>query len=362
VKLSATYQPMEYLVHAAAQWVPGLLSVQAVYSDHGRIYHHDGEHKHVLSSENLVHIKLRKLRERKSRYTWVNNGFLSVESPSSQQLTVDAELDHRYLVLFVLNPTDLLSDVLLIEFPEHANPFRIKSGEIGLTTNEKEQLGAFLSTLANAEYSRIRNENALLSDFSKGIQRLNAENEALRKEIERLNQEKKNEFDQLLQTVSFDLMRQFQIEFSITSEAYHVLTALKPTVNELHQILERAVQLELIGQFGQRTIQLSTLYIQPIHEQRNPQLSAAQESKFDKIMLLLNKYEQAARELIDSGSPVNGKFIAHKLQVTPPALSDAIKKAASKINVLLLNYPEKWPLIRQFLKPIQRIEENRLSA
>lgn len=362
MKLSATYQPMEYLVHAAAQWVPGLLSVQAVYSDQGKIYHHDGESKYVLSADNLLHIKLRKLRERKSRYTWVNDGFLSVESSLAQQLTVDAELGHRFLVLFVLNPIDLLSDVLLIEFPEHANPFRIKSGEIGLTTNEKEQLGAFLSTLANAEYSRIRNENALLSDFSKGIQRLNAENEALRKEIERLNQEKKNEFDQILHSVSSDLMRQFQIDFSLTRGAYNALAELKPAVNELQQILERALQLELIGQFGQRTIQLSTLYIQPIQDQRNPKLSAAQESKFDKIMLLLNKYEQAARELIDNGSPVNGKFIAQQLQVTPPALSDAIKKAASKINVLLLNYPERWPLIRQFLKPIQRIEENRLSA
>jgi hypothetical protein len=363
VNLSATYRPMAYLLHSAFRWVPGLISIQAIYAENGKVYHDDLEHRFALTADNLAHIKLRKLRDRKVRYSWVNDSFLVDESLLSGQLALESELSHRFLALFLVNPFDQLADVVVLEFPDQANPFKIKAGEIGLTTVEKDQIGAFLSTLFSAEYARILNENKLLADFSKGYSRLQSENIALRNELELLKKQLKDEFESLLETVCEKLEQAERLVFTVTSDAKNFLMSLKLSEESLFDILSKALQLERIAQFGSDCIHISSLYIQDVNNEGAERSGPLVTSKFDKVHLLLNKYEEAAKELMNSGDMVNGKNIAAQLHVTPPALSDAIRKASSKINQLLINYPDRWLIIRKHLKPIQRItESNRRSA
>ena len=44
--------------------------------------------------------------------------------------------------------------------------------------------------------------------------------------------------------------------------------------------------------------------------------------------------------------------------VTPPAITDAVKKNEKRIRFLLNQYGDKWPLIRRFLKPIERLDDS----
>lgn len=359
MKLSGTYLPMDYLLEAAYRWVPGLVSVQSVFAVNAKLFLATHDSRIPLHADSLEHIRLRKLRERKSRYAWVSADFIDGQALSTGQLAIERELTYRFLALFLTNPLDQLADVVVLEFPEQANPFKIKSGEVGLSTNEKEQLGAFLSSLFVSEYQRIHDENKLMRQFSGGIQQLRNENRELLAEIERLKQERKDEFNYVLNSAIAQVEQNEMIGVRVNEQAFARLKALNLSEAELCTLLSRALRLELIGQFGADPVVVTPLYLDVSGAKSRNEGSSAIESKFDKALLLLNKYEEAARLLTEKGLLVNGKNIAARLEITPPALTDAIKKSAGKISILLMNYPEKWKLIRQFLKPIQRIGEDR---
>lgn len=83
----------------------------------------------------------------------------------------------------------------------------------------------------------------------------------------------------------------------------------------------------------------------------------------DKTSILLDRYEKAASQAQRNGLEVNGKNVACLIEpaVSPAAITDALKKNRKKITHLLISNPEKWPLIRKGLRPLQLIEES-LSA
>jgi hypothetical protein len=80
---------------------------------------------------------------------------------------------------------------------------------------------------------------------------------------------------------------------------------------------------------------------------------------YDKITLLLDRYEEAAERSMRATLEVNGKNIASMLHppVSPAAITDALKKNKSKIIFQLKQHPNKWPLIRKSLRPIQFLNE-----
>ena len=75
--------------------------------------------------------------------------------------------------------------------------------------------------------------------------------------------------------------------------------------------------------------------------------------------LLLDKYEEAAQIALANNQVVNGRTIAAYLQpsVSPPAITDALKKNRKAIKSLLDENPTKWGLLRNYLKPVKNISE-----
>ena len=78
----------------------------------------------------------------------------------------------------------------------------------------------------------------------------------------------------------------------------------------------------------------------------------------DKIIDLLDKLERAAETIESKGLVVNGKIIAQYLAppVSPPAITDILKKNIVKIENKLKEFPSKWLLIRKYLKPLRELE------
>lgn len=86
-----------------------------------------------------------------------------------------------------------------------------------------------------------------------------------------------------------------------------------------------------------------------------PQLK---EEIYDKVYDLLERYEEAAQKAMSFGEIINGKVVASYLtpSISPPAVSDSIKKNQQKIQVYLQKFPSKWTLIRKSLKPIRELD------
>jgi hypothetical protein len=85
----------------------------------------------------------------------------------------------------------------------------------------------------------------------------------------------------------------------------------------------------------------------------------------DKIIELLDKLEEAAWNIEKKGMVINGKLVAQFLNppVSPPAITDILKKNILKIENKLRLFPNNWMLIRKHLKPLRELEfKNQIST
>ncbi|HSN50090.1 MAG TPA: hypothetical protein VLR52_02585, partial [Bacteroidales bacterium] len=80
-------------------------------------------------------------------------------------------------------------------------------------------------------------------------------------------------------------------------------------------------------------------------------------ARYTKTLLLLNKLEKAALSVKAGNKMITSVNIGAEFPtpITPPAISDALKKHRSKILHLFQEYPERWEIIRSEFRPIQNI-------
>jgi len=147
-------------------------------------------------------------------------------------------------------------------------------------------------------------------------------------------------------------------DLTITLDA-GIYNSFDATISEtaiLNQ-LENALKLVQFAHPNQTQYFLSASHLLPLPQIYNPIQTPL--SSHQRIELLLDKYESSARIAQQNGFIVNGKTIAEHLQppISPPAITDAMKKNKKAIGLLLEQYPEKWPLLRKFLKPVKELNE-----
>ncbi len=80
-------------------------------------------------------------------------------------------------------------------------------------------------------------------------------------------------------------------------------------------------------------------------------------AKYNKTFLLLEKLENAALNVKSKNLLLTGVNIGNEFPtpVTPPAISDALKKHRQKIIFLFNEYPSRWETIRKEFRPVQNI-------
>ncbi|MGE5424554.1 MAG: hypothetical protein ACM3N9_04275 [Syntrophothermus sp.] len=79
--------------------------------------------------------------------------------------------------------------------------------------------------------------------------------------------------------------------------------------------------------------------------------------RYSKTLLLLNKFETAAKNIKARNEVLTSLNLGNELpvRITPPAISDALKKHRSKIIHLLNEYPQRWEIIRSEFRPVRNI-------
>jgi hypothetical protein len=139
---------------------------------------------------------------------------------------------------------------------------------------------------------------------------------------------------------------------------FHTALDTSLTETELIQQLDTALQLARFTQPTAAVISLNSTHLSPktvapITE--TPRILSPNQ----RAVLLLDKYEAAARMAQHNNLIVNGKTIAAHLQpsISPPAITDALKKHRKGIALALEESPEKWPLLRKYLKPVKELNE-----
>ena len=124
------------------------------------------------------------------------------------------------------------------------------------------------------------------------------------------------------------------------------------TMQQLDEIIQkRVLQNQFLFSSDSINLEVADLVFISVLQTNLPKRTSTQ----DRTEILLNRYEQSAQRAKEMGIEINGKTIAELMNpsVSPPAVSDALKKNRKTIAELLRNHPEKWPLIRMKLKPLQ---------
>lgn len=91
---------------------------------------------------------------------------------------------------------------------------------------------------------------------------------------------------------------------------------------------------------------------EPIKLKSNPT-----NSKLEKTIQLLDRYELAVKKLMEDKLPVMGKNIANVCspKISAPALTDSINKHKERITECFKQYPDKWPLLKANYLPVQKL-------
>src|SRR3989338_5729015 len=140
---------------------------------------------------------------------------------------------------------------------------------------------------------------------------------------------------------------------------FHTSLDVSLTESELIQQLDSALQLARFTQPVNTVISLNVTHLSP--RKPAPTIEVPRIlSPNQRAVLILDKYEAAARMAYHSGLIVNGKTIAAHMQpsISPPAITDALKKHRKGIALALEESPEKWELLRKYLKPVKELNEH----
>jgi hypothetical protein len=88
-----------------------------------------------------------------------------------------------------------------------------------------------------------------------------------------------------------------------------------------------------------------------------PELPAEIPVKYSKTLVLLDKLENAAKQVKSQNKLLTSSNIGNEFPspITPPAITDALKKHRAKILVLFREYPQRWETIRTEFRPVQNM-------
>ncbi|MDA7803781.1 hypothetical protein N8987_04325 [Crocinitomix sp.] len=368
MKILNSYHPALLALESLNEQFPGVLSLSVFCNDGGiAAYNQQGAHTEDFIPQNIVsetnRIKIQKFRQLKKEVFWGDEDDLPISSLKSadhgktiKQLSIQDEIEQNYLIFRIPSHTDDAYDVFSIEFSKSFSNFYIQSGRNALSSELKVSIGKTIrnqvlwiynlhkkqsTSIQRIQHAYLQNEDEL-DEVQNELDREKANNrELLERYLTQIIHAKEIELDTKIQIKKGFLDKIIQNDIGIE----HIKPVVEAAVLTAHDLsMDKSV------------IQLSANLIlakpsNTINSDKSTQLIA-----LDKTHALLDRYELAARQLTDQNRKVNGKNLANILEISGPAITDAIKKHNGKIAKLIEKYPNNWPLICDYIRPLQEIK------
>jgi hypothetical protein len=360
MRLSGTYHPVLYLLSRVEELIPGISGYGAIYTTGGIIFFNENGEERELNE--LERVQLQKFRNQFNLSSfWLSNIDFLTDSYRSEQSSLYTEQELRTLCIAI--PDELCEskqqDYIFISFPPQFS-FSSEDKEFSaISSSEKHMLSKLISSIIISEVKRALSEKNLLQGIALVNQRKEHRIEQLEQELEGTQRLYVSAISVVIHELLKSIEQEYQVDFITNDELVFQLAKSRCNLTQIKQVLTDAAALAYHLNAGKKQVVLSTDYLNlpKIHLGIEPEMSKPK--VLDKTFDLLNRYEEAAQKLLLQSLDINGKNIAETLTpaVTPPAISDAIKKNSRRIKYYLKEYPNNWPLIRQYLKGIQRLDD-----
>lgn len=369
MNILTAYHPALLSLQSVFDQFPGALEFFLFCNDNGiKAYHCAGKNEglfvpaDISSAENKILVQ--KFRKAKKEIVWTDKDDLPVNPKMAvgkryeiKQLSIQDEIEQNVLVFRLPSLNDDASDVFAIRFSKTFSNFYIPSGRNVLSSDLKKSIGKTIRNqvvwLYDLHQQQQRNIGRIQNAYRQSADAL----EDSRTALERERAANKD----LLERYLSQLVREQEIHLNcqiiVKNGFLEKMQENDVPIEAIKQLVEDAVLTAFDLAFDKQYIELTPNFINVNNQHIAPQIQkSAQLVDLDKTQALLEKYEQAARQLEQRSMRINGRNLAEELAISGPAVTDAIKKHGAKIRRLLEKYPTRWPLICDFIRPIREIK------
>lgn len=361
MKLSATYHPIVFLGKKLKQVFPELESYALLYKSES------GDLMYNLNGKNIpftVEEKVKLQNQRKNASLNWDDRIDILKNKNSQKKTqyqIDDEIALNTLSISFKSQIDKDFDQIRFKIPENfvIKNFDKKIG--GLSTLEKSILSKLVYQFLSTDYEQVLRERAALEGITNHSNLQRDELTTLKDKYKRSTEL----FESALCKLVDSMVRKLEVEINssikIENDVIPTLINAQLDLEQLDSIIKSAVYTSYNINFKAEEIIVTSSHLNLNNIKES---SVSNESstftETDKVVVLLNRYEESAKNVLERGKKLNGKNVAAHLSppVTPPAITEMLKKNERKITFLMGEYPKKWPLIRQSLKPLVIIQED----
>jgi len=345
------FHPIQLLEEKILGSFPMIERVVSLFLDRDKeVYISELGEKIKIAAELLQQVQV--FRTKTVPYTWIQEEsvpFFNTEKLQGQ-LSLGNETNHRILVLLLPAAHAGLKDLLFIKFPANSKFFGIQKELAAFTTDEKIIVAELFHKLFSYDLNNIQHyqKQATLA------QKFNQFNQQAHNTLLQSNESFRTFFKEVVGEYLEELSTELRTTLLIEEEALSILSDISSNLHTLRLFLNETAQLAVYLNPHLESVTLTVLHINTIASEPS-KLEVVDRNNDSKIIDLLDKYEAAAAKANQSGYPINGKYVAQFCSppISPPAVSDSLKKYSSKIQVLLKANPKQWLLIRKSLKPLR---------
>ena len=309
------------------------------------------------------------LRSDNAPYLWLRKDDFPFELVPKEKVQLDIfnELNNSILLIRIQNQTDLKNDLFYIYFNKDLSNFGTIGSNKILSTENKTIIGYLLRNTILTIIQNSINDKELFATLNENTRAMIKERNVLKEALAIMEQKYKDGLIQLSNSYLNDLSNSNSIVYHLSEGAIKKLMEFKGDISKLKQVIIQAAgyaeSMNLEGRNDAITIADFHLVMDEAKEskplkQREPAESPGDiPVKYNKTFLLLDKLENAAMHVKSKNMLLTGANVGNEFStpVTPPAITDALKKHKQKILFLFGEYPNRWGIIRSEFRPIQNI-------
>ena len=308
-----------------------------------------------------------RLRTEKAPYSWLRKEDLPFEIKPKErvQLEIFNELSNNILLIRIQNAFDAKNDLFFIYFNRDLSNFGTIHPDKILSTDNKTIIGHILRNSILTLLQNHKNDKELFATLNENTRSMIRERNVLRDELELTGKKYHEGMIRLCNSYLVDLSKDNRIIYKLSDEALKKIRDYTGDMGNLRPILTQAARYaETMNLEGiTDTVLIDDFHIvldekkEPRHKESLPQAVGEVPVKYNKAFLLLDKLENAALHVKAKNKLLTGANIGNEFPtpVSPPAITDALKKHRQKILYLFHEYPSRWGIIRNEFRPVQNI-------
>jgi hypothetical protein len=356
MRLAGTYHPIPYLLERLEHYLPGVSVTSALWLDFDKQIYTSNENQPL---REYLKVKAQNTRSIQLITEWSQHDDLFDNNTSiKNQLSIEDEDAMNILRLYFTSPIDGQKDILTITFPNNVFLTSLNKTFKGISTQEKHILSSLLSSILTAEHQKAIDERVFLARVEQINQKQAGKIKQLTEDLKSTEQLYSSAIRNILNEFKRKLEQELNKEFSFSNKVVFKLAKERLSIESIESAVQNAIYLAYNLSLTEHKIKITEDHIQLDELNTQPIQTSIGVSNDRKTTTLLDRYEAAALKAKEKGLLVNGKNLAAQLDppVTPPAITDAVKKNKSKIAYLLQQYPDKWTYTRKSIKPISNLD------